>query len=69
MAQLGGFLQRFPDLLDGLFGLAPLKVVERFSLQRLLKMPTAKMTDGGMMPLGVSDEDLRVLVAYIEALK
>ncbi len=38
-------------------------------LQRLLKMPTKKMADGGMMPLDIPDDDLRLLMAYISALK
>ncbi|MGB7218738.1 MAG: cytochrome b N-terminal domain-containing protein [Vicinamibacterales bacterium] len=38
-------------------------------MSRILRMPTAKMTDGGMMPLDISDDDLKVLVAYMNALK
>ncbi|OFV89977.1 MAG: hypothetical protein A3H95_09860 [Acidobacteria bacterium RIFCSPLOWO2_02_FULL_64_15] len=38
-------------------------------LQRVLKIPTQEMTDGGMMPVDISDDDLRVLVAYVNALR
>ena len=38
-------------------------------LRALIKSPNAKMSDGGMQPLDVSDPDLDALVAYVEALK
>jgi len=38
-------------------------------LTNLLKHPTAKMTEGEMKPVTVSDEDLKALVAYIKSLK
>jgi ubiquinol-cytochrome c reductase cytochrome b subunit len=38
-------------------------------LANLLKRPTAKMIEGEMKPIDVSDEDLKSLVAYIKSLK
>jgi ubiquinol-cytochrome c reductase cytochrome b subunit len=38
-------------------------------LTNLLKHPTAKMIEGEMKPVTVSDEDLKALVAYIKSLK
>jgi ubiquinol-cytochrome c reductase cytochrome b subunit len=38
-------------------------------LANLLQHPTAKMIEGGMQALSVSDEDLKALVAYIKSLK
>lgn len=38
-------------------------------LVRILKMPTQKMTDGGMMPLDVPDADLSALAAYVNSLR
>ena len=38
-------------------------------LTNLLRHPTAKMIEGEMKPVQVSDEDLKALVAYIKSLK
>jgi hypothetical protein len=38
-------------------------------LARLLRHPTAKMIEGEMKPVDVSDDDLKVLVAYVKSLK
>jgi ubiquinol-cytochrome c reductase cytochrome b subunit len=38
-------------------------------LANLLKHPTAKMLEGEMKPVEVSDDDLKALVAYIKSLK
>jgi quinol-cytochrome oxidoreductase complex cytochrome b subunit/cytochrome c5 len=38
-------------------------------LSNLLRHPTAKMIEGEMKPVDVSDEDLNALVAYIKSLK
>lgn len=38
-------------------------------LEKLLKQPNAAMSEGGMQPLTVSDEDLKALIAYIKSLK
>jgi ubiquinol-cytochrome c reductase cytochrome b subunit len=38
-------------------------------LSNLLRHPTAKMIEGEMKPVVVSDEDLKALVAYIKSLK
>jgi len=38
-------------------------------LEKLLKQPNAAMTEGGMQPIQVSDEELKALVAYIKSLK
>jgi ubiquinol-cytochrome c reductase cytochrome b subunit len=38
-------------------------------LTKLLRHPTAKMIEGEMKPVEVSDEDLKALVAYIKSLK
>jgi ubiquinol-cytochrome c reductase cytochrome b subunit len=38
-------------------------------LSNLLRHPTAKMIQGEMKPVDVSDEDLKALVAYIKSLK
>jgi ubiquinol-cytochrome c reductase cytochrome b subunit len=38
-------------------------------LSKLLRHPTAKMIEGEMKPVDVSDEDLKALVAYIKSLK
>jgi len=38
-------------------------------LSNLLRHPTAKMIEGEMKPVDVSDEDLKALVAYIKSLK
>ena len=38
-------------------------------LSNLLRHPTAKMIEGEMKPVAVSDEDLKALVAYIKSLK
>jgi len=38
-------------------------------LAKLLRHPTAKMIEGEMKPVDVSDEDLKALVAYIKSLK
>jgi len=38
-------------------------------LANLLRHPTAKMIEGEMKPVDVSDEDLKALVAYIKSLK
>lgn len=38
-------------------------------LSNLLRYPTAKMIEGEMKPVDVSDEDLKALVAYIKNLK
>jgi ubiquinol-cytochrome c reductase cytochrome b subunit len=38
-------------------------------LSQLLRHPTAKMIEGEMKPVDVSDEDLKALVAYIKSLK
>ena len=38
-------------------------------LESVLKQPTQEMTDGGMMPVEVKDEDLKVLILFLEALK
>jgi ubiquinol-cytochrome c reductase cytochrome b subunit len=38
-------------------------------LSKLLRHPTAKMLEGEMKPVDVSDEDLKALVAYLKSLK
>jgi mono/diheme cytochrome c family protein len=38
-------------------------------LARVIKMPNAKMSDGGMQPLDAPDRDLQALVAYLKGLK
>lgn len=38
-------------------------------LANLLRHPTAKMIEGEMKPVDVSDEDLKALIAYIKSLK
>jgi mono/diheme cytochrome c family protein len=38
-------------------------------LAKLLRHPTAKMLEGEMKPVEVSDDDLKALVAYIKSLK
>ena len=38
-------------------------------LTKLLRHPTAKMIEGEMKPVDVSDDDLKALVAYIKSLK
>lgn len=38
-------------------------------LSALLLHPTKKMTDGGMPQIDLNDEDMKVLVAYLESLK
>jgi ubiquinol-cytochrome c reductase cytochrome b subunit len=38
-------------------------------LVRVIKMPTAKMSDGGMQPLDLPDQDLAALTAYVAGLK
>ena len=38
-------------------------------LTRVIKMPTAKMSDGGMQPSDLPDQDLAALVAYVAGLK
>jgi mono/diheme cytochrome c family protein len=38
-------------------------------LSNLLRHPTAKMLEGEMKPVDLSDEDLKALVAYIKSLK
>src|SRR6266700_3577070 len=38
-------------------------------LSKLLRHPTAKMLEGEMKPVDVSEEDLKALVAYIKSLK
>ena len=38
-------------------------------LQAVLKEPTQAMTDGGMMAPDLKDEDLKVLIVFLEALK
>jgi ubiquinol-cytochrome c reductase cytochrome b subunit len=38
-------------------------------LTNLLKHPNAQMTEGGMQPLTLSDEELKALVAYIKSLR
>jgi ubiquinol-cytochrome c reductase cytochrome b subunit len=38
-------------------------------LSKLLRHPTAKMIEGEMKPVDVSDEDLKALVAYIKSLR
>lgn len=38
-------------------------------LARILKMPTSKMADGGMVPLEIPDDDVKALVLYITSLK
>ena len=38
-------------------------------LSNVLRHPTAKMIEGEMKPVDVSDEDLKALVAYIKSLK
>ena len=38
-------------------------------LESVLKQPTQEMTDGGMMPVEVKDEDLKVLILFLEVLK
>jgi ubiquinol-cytochrome c reductase cytochrome b subunit len=39
------------------------------ALADMLRAPTAKMADGGMMPLELSDPDLAALIAYIDSFK
>jgi ubiquinol-cytochrome c reductase cytochrome b subunit len=38
-------------------------------LARILKAPTARMVDGGMMPLDLPDADLAALVAYVNSVR
>jgi mono/diheme cytochrome c family protein len=38
-------------------------------LSRLLRHPTAKMIEGEMKPVDLSEEDLKSLVAYLKSLK
>ena len=38
-------------------------------LARVLKMPNAKMSDGGMQPLDAPDSDVQALIAYLKSLK
>lgn len=38
-------------------------------LEALLKQPSASMTQGGMTPSALKDEDLKALIAYVESLK
>ena len=38
-------------------------------LESLLKQPTDAMMDGGMMPVDIKDEDLKVLIVFLEALR
>lgn len=38
-------------------------------LEKLLKFPSDAMTQGGMQPVDLKEEDLRALVAYLEGLK
>ena len=38
-------------------------------LSNLLRHPTAKMIEGEMKPVDVSDDDLKALVAYVKSLK
>ena len=38
-------------------------------LEVLLKQPSKAMTEGGMQPLELKDEDLKTLIAYLESLK
>jgi ubiquinol-cytochrome c reductase cytochrome b subunit len=38
-------------------------------LSRIIKTPTQKMSDSGMQPLDISDDDLAALTAYVSALK
>ena len=42
---------------------------DREKMEAVLKQPTDAMTDGGMMAVDVKDEDLRVLIAFLQALK
>jgi len=35
----------------------------------VIKVPNAKMSDGGMQPLEAPDPDIDALVAYLESLK
>jgi mono/diheme cytochrome c family protein len=39
------------------------------ALSRIIKMPTQKMSDSGMQPLDIPDDDLAALTAYISGLK
>jgi ubiquinol-cytochrome c reductase cytochrome b subunit len=39
------------------------------ALAALLKMPTTKMSDGGMQPLDAPDSDVAALIAYLKGLK
>ena len=38
-------------------------------LESILKQPTDAMTDGGMTPVELNDEDLKSLIAFLKALK
>jgi len=38
-------------------------------MEAVLKQPTDAMTDGGMMAVDVKEEDLKVLIAFLQALK
>jgi hypothetical protein len=38
-------------------------------LIRVIRMPTAKMSDGGMQPIDLSDPDAVALAAYVAGLK
>ena len=38
-------------------------------LKQVIKVPNAKMSDGGMQPLEAPDPDIDALVAYLESLK
>ena len=38
-------------------------------LTNLLKHPNAQMTEGGMQPINISEDELKALVAYIKSLK
>jgi hypothetical protein len=35
----------------------------------MLKQPTDKMTEGGMTPLEVSDEEMKALIAFLNSLR
>jgi mono/diheme cytochrome c family protein len=38
-------------------------------LSRIIKIPTQKMSDSGMQPLDIPDDDLAALTAYVSGLK
>jgi len=42
---------------------------DNIKLESVLKEPTQAMTDGGMMPVDIKPEELKVLISFLEVLK